>query len=115
MWADWTKCRSPSFKVALAVSGVGKRIPPTIPGGTHLPPRTGRALEGRSVRWADSPFAERVNEPDATYVGPRVSAEIRYLERTSQGKLRHAAFRQLRRTVGLQSARATGVRRTTYL
>jgi ATP-dependent DNA ligase len=40
----------------------------------------------------DSSFAERVNEPDATYVGPRVSAEIRYLERTSQGKLRHAAF-----------------------
>jgi bifunctional non-homologous end joining protein LigD len=42
-----------------------------------------------------SPFGQRVNEPDATYVEPYVSAEIRYLERTSQGRLRHAMFRQI--------------------
>jgi bifunctional non-homologous end joining protein LigD len=42
-----------------------------------------------------SPFVERIGEPDATYVEPRVPVEIPYLERTSQGRLRHAAFRQL--------------------
>jgi ATP-dependent DNA ligase len=42
-----------------------------------------------------SPFSQRLNEPDATYVEPHVPAEIRYLERTSQERLRHAAFRQL--------------------
>jgi hypothetical protein len=30
-----------------------------------------------------SPFAERLHEPDAVFVEPRVLAEIRYLERTS--------------------------------
>lgn len=42
-----------------------------------------------------SPFAERLHEPDAVSVAPKVPAEIRYLERTSGGLLRHAAFRQL--------------------
>jgi bifunctional non-homologous end joining protein LigD len=42
-----------------------------------------------------SPFAERIREPDAVFVEPNVPAEIRYLERTSGGWLRHAAFRQL--------------------
>jgi ATP-dependent DNA ligase len=51
-------------------------------------------LQGRLVR-RTSPFAERVSEPDATYVEHHVPVEIRYLERTSQGRLRHAAFRQL--------------------
>jgi bifunctional non-homologous end joining protein LigD len=42
-----------------------------------------------------SAFVEQIREPDATYVEPHVPVEIRYLERTSQGPLRHAAFRQL--------------------
>jgi bifunctional non-homologous end joining protein LigD len=43
-------------------------------------------------RW----YAEaRVYEPDAVFVEPRVLADIRYLDRTSGGLLRHAAFRQL--------------------
>jgi hypothetical protein len=42
-----------------------------------------------------SPFGQRLNEPDATYLEPHFPAEIRYLEQTSQGRLRHAAFRQL--------------------
>jgi ATP-dependent DNA ligase len=42
-----------------------------------------------------SPFVERTGEQDATYVERHVPVEIRYLERTSQGRLRHAAFRQL--------------------
>jgi bifunctional non-homologous end joining protein LigD len=42
-----------------------------------------------------SPFIERLHEPDAVFVEPRVPAEIRYLERTSGGLLRHAAFRQV--------------------
>jgi bifunctional non-homologous end joining protein LigD len=42
-----------------------------------------------------SPFGQRLNEPDATYLEPHLPAEIRYLERTSEGRLRHAAFRQL--------------------
>jgi ATP dependent DNA ligase C terminal region len=42
-----------------------------------------------------SPFTERLHEPDAVSVAPKVPAEIRYLERTSGGLLRHAAFRQL--------------------
>jgi hypothetical protein len=41
------------------------------------------------------PFGQRLNEPDATYLEPHFPAEIRYLEQTSQGRLRHAAFRQL--------------------
>jgi bifunctional non-homologous end joining protein LigD len=42
-----------------------------------------------------SPFTARLHEPDAVFVEPKVLAEIRYLERTSGGLLRHAAFRQL--------------------
>jgi bifunctional non-homologous end joining protein LigD len=41
-----------------------------------------------------SPFGQRFSEADASYVEPHISAEIRYLERTSQGRLRHAMFRQ---------------------
>lgn len=41
------------------------------------------------------PFGQRVNEPDAVYVDPVIPAESRYLKRTSQGRLRHAAFIQI--------------------
>jgi bifunctional non-homologous end joining protein LigD len=42
-----------------------------------------------------SAFADRVHEPDAVFVEAKVLAEIRYLERTSGGLLRLAAFRQV--------------------
>jgi bifunctional non-homologous end joining protein LigD len=42
-----------------------------------------------------SPFGQRVDEPGAVYVDPIMPAEVRYLERTSQGRLRHPAFRQI--------------------
>ena len=41
-----------------------------------------------------SPFADRRRDHDV-YVEPSLSAEIRYLEVTSSGVLRHATFRQL--------------------
>jgi bifunctional non-homologous end joining protein LigD len=56
-----------------------------------------RPLKSSSLRSCaePEPFAERQHEPDAVFVEPRVLVEIRYLERTSSGSLRHAAFRQV--------------------
>jgi bifunctional non-homologous end joining protein LigD len=42
-----------------------------------------------------SAFVEQIREPDATHVEAYLPVEIRYLERTSHGLLRQAAFRQL--------------------
>ena len=55
------------------------------------------ALQERLLSLArkTSPFAVRLAEPDAVYVEPLVPAEIRYVEVTSAGRLRHPAFRQL--------------------
>jgi hypothetical protein len=45
------------------------------------------------VRERTSPFAKQLDEAGAAYVEPMMPAEIRYLERTSGSRLRHAAFR----------------------
>ena len=43
-----------------------------------------------------SPFAEDVRERDATFISPRLVAQIAFTERTSDGKLRHPVFLGLR-------------------
>jgi ATP-dependent DNA ligase len=52
-------------------------------------------LENRMQARQSSPFVEIVHEPGAHVVKPNVTAEIRFLERTSGHRLRHATFRQL--------------------
>ena len=44
---------------------------------------------------AVSPFVDRRYRADDLYVSPSVTAEIRYLEVTTSGVLRHATFRQI--------------------
>jgi bifunctional non-homologous end joining protein LigD len=52
-------------------------------------------LENRLQPRQSCPFVEIVHEPGAQFVKPNVTAEIRFLERTSGDRLRHATFRQL--------------------
>jgi bifunctional non-homologous end joining protein LigD len=52
-------------------------------------------LENRLQPRQSCPFVEIVHEPGANFVKPNVTAEIRFLERTSGDRLRHATFRQL--------------------
>ncbi len=52
-------------------------------------------LENRLQPRQSCPFVEIVHEPGAHFVKPNVTAEIRFLERTSGNRLRHATFRQL--------------------
>jgi ATP-dependent DNA ligase len=54
-----------------------------------------KELENRLQPRQSCPFVEIVHEPGAHFVKPNVTAEIRFLERTSGGRLRHATFRQL--------------------
>lgn len=44
----------------------------------------------------ESPFAEDVRERGATFVSPKLVAQIAFTERTSDGKLRHPVFLGLR-------------------
>jgi len=53
----------------------------------------GRTL--RAITAEASPFADRRRHAGDTFVEPVMSAEIRYLEVTLSGALRHALFRQL--------------------
>ncbi|HEX3386357.1 MAG TPA: non-homologous end-joining DNA ligase [Mucilaginibacter sp.] len=43
-----------------------------------------------------SPFSSEVREPGATYLSPRLVAQISYTEQTSDGKLRHPVYLGLR-------------------
>jgi bifunctional non-homologous end joining protein LigD len=50
----------------------------------------------RKLKQAESPFADEVREPSATFVRPTLVAQIAYTEWTKDGKLRHPAFLGLR-------------------
>jgi bifunctional non-homologous end joining protein LigD len=49
-----------------------------------------------SLKRAGSPFASDVRERDATFLAPKLVAQIGYTERTSDGKLRHPVYLGLR-------------------
>lgn len=49
-----------------------------------------------SLKRAGSPFASDVHERDATFVSPKLVAQIGYTEWTSDGKLRHPVYLGLR-------------------
>jgi bifunctional non-homologous end joining protein LigD len=49
-----------------------------------------------SLRRAGSPFSSNVRERDASFIAPKLVAQIGYTERTSDGKLRHPVYLGLR-------------------
>jgi bifunctional non-homologous end joining protein LigD len=49
-----------------------------------------------SLKRANTPFASDVRERDATFIAPRLVAQIGYTEWTSDGKLRHPVYLGLR-------------------
>jgi bifunctional non-homologous end joining protein LigD len=66
--------------------------------GTGFTARTLAALAQRfaALRRADSPFADAPRMRDATWVQPALVAQIGFMEKTGDGKLRHPVFLGLR-------------------
>ena len=66
--------------------------------GTGFTDRTLRELRGKfeHMERTASPFAAKVREPGATFVTPKLVAQVAYTEWTVDGKLRHPAFLGLR-------------------
>lgn len=66
--------------------------------GTGFDARTLRELSNQlqKIRVAKSPFDDEVGERDATFVRPKLVAQIAYTEWTGDGRLRHPAYLGLR-------------------
>jgi bifunctional non-homologous end joining protein LigD len=66
--------------------------------GTGFDNKTLRELSGqlKKIKAAKSPFADEVGERNATFVRPRLVAQIAYTEWTTDGRLRHPAYLGLR-------------------
>jgi bifunctional non-homologous end joining protein LigD len=66
--------------------------------GTGFDTETLRTLSGqlKKLTQAKSPFADEVPEKSATFVRPKLVAQIAYTEWTKDGRLRHPAFLGLR-------------------
>ena len=66
--------------------------------GTGFDTETLRKLsvEFKKLRQEKSPFADEVREKSATFVRPKLVAQIAYTEWTTDGRLRHPAFLGLR-------------------
>jgi bifunctional non-homologous end joining protein LigD len=66
--------------------------------GTGFTEETLRSLYARMRKLAtrESPFAEDVRERNATFLFPKLVAQIAFTERTDDGKLRHPVFLGLR-------------------
>jgi bifunctional non-homologous end joining protein LigD len=66
--------------------------------GTGFDSRTLRQLSGQlqKITVAKSPFMNDVGEQGATFVCPKLVAQISYTEWTSDGRLRHPAYLGLR-------------------
>jgi bifunctional non-homologous end joining protein LigD len=60
-----------------------------------ITPAVREELKNRLQGRQSCPFVEIVHEPGARFVKPNATVEIRFLERTSGDRLRHATFRQL--------------------
>jgi bifunctional non-homologous end joining protein LigD len=66
--------------------------------GTGFDARTLRELSGQlqKIKVAKSPFEDEVGERGATFVRPKLVAQIAYTEWTGDGRLRHPAYLGLR-------------------
>jgi bifunctional non-homologous end joining protein LigD len=66
--------------------------------GTGFDADTLRDLSGQlqKIKTAKSPFVDETGEQTATFVHPKLVAQIAYTEWTSEGRLRHPAFLGLR-------------------
>ena len=75
--------------------------------GTGFDTETLRTLSGelKKIRQDESPFADEVREKIATFVRPKLVAQIAYTEWTKDGRLRHPAFLGLRDDKAAQEVR----------
>src|SRR5665213_1293718 len=66
--------------------------------GTGFDEKTLQSLHRvfKSLTQAKSPFSTNVREPGATFLSPKLIAQISYTEQTSDGKLRHPVYLGLR-------------------
>ena len=60
----------------------------------HLSPRQTVALQGRLKPIAESPFAKRPKR-NAVWVQPEIIAQVRFLEWTPTGRIRHGVFEKI--------------------
>lgn len=76
----------------------GKKLKYAGKVGTGFAADTLRDLSGQlqKIKTAKSPFVDETGERTATFVHPKLVAQIAYTEWTSEGRLRHPAFLGLR-------------------